>query len=228
MKRGKQNPPESQRVPIDLTEWKRFTPRQILSLAGRFSLGSWLLSLAVIGGLSIGSFLLGQAYSAGVLPKISYALHGEGPTPQEKKDELDRQASFKTLYSEFVNWQTLQALAGSILAHQPDGLETPIEIAVSLLSQVRSSGGTASFLSGDTQVTVTAAITGEEISFEWDERPSIIARIFNDAGYPPNAEDIRKANANLNRNGFAYLDSAMQHAVIYRSPDGSLHMTLRE
>ena len=223
---SKRNPPEPQPVPIDLTQWKRFTPRQILSLAGRLSLGSWLLCLAVIGGLSIGAFLLGQAYSAGVLPKFAYALHGEGPTPQEKKDELDRQASFKTLYSKFVNWQTLRALAGSISAHQPDGLDTPIEIAVSVLSQVRSSGGTATFLSGESQLTMTAAITEEEMSFEWDEKPSIIPRIFNDAGYPPNAEDIRKANANLNRNGFAYLDSAMEHAVIYRGPDGSLHMNL--
>ena len=208
---------------IDITEWKRLTLGQLIK---RLSLRSWALIATFTVGLSGAMFALGQAVPA--LPNVietrpSTTSPENKPTPRVQND------TFGDLYGNIVDWNTLQAVARGIAEHRPDGLETPIDIAASMLSQVRSSGGTASFLYGEEELTMTATITEDEISFEWDEKPSLIPRIVEDAGYQPlSPTDLEKVNMNLNRNGFAYLDAAMEHAVIYRNIDGTLGLILRE
>lgn len=209
---------------IDISKWKKLTLGQLMR---RLSLGSWILIATFTVGLSGAMFTLGKAFR--VLPDALETRPSMTIPAENEKASQDVHDTFGELYGNIVDWQTLQVLARGIAEHQPDGLETSMDIAASMLSQVRSSGGTASFLFGLNELTMTATIAEDEISFEWDERASLIPRIVEDAGYPPlSQEDLQKVNVNLNRNGFAYLDADMEHAVIYRNNDGGLSLTLRE
>ena len=212
---------------IDIKDWKSLTLGQLIR---RLSLGSWVLIVTFIVVLSGAMFGLGKAFP--VLPVLPTVIETPQSTTSQDKDgniPRDEHDTFSDLYGNIVNWKTLQALARGIAEHQPDGLETSMDIAASMLSQLRSSGGTASFLFGVDQLTMTATIAEDEISFEWDERPSLIPGIAEDAGYTQlSPEDLKEVNANLNRNGFAYLDADMEHAVIYRNIDGTLSLTLWE
>lgn len=208
---------------IDITEWKRLTLGQLIK---RLSLRSWVLIVTFTIGLSGAMFALGRAVPT--LPTVIETRPSTTP-PENKPTSRDQHDAFSELYGNIIDWDTLQAVARGIAEHQPDGLETSIDIVASMLSQVRSSGGTASFLFGEEELTMTATITEDEISFEWNEKPSLIPRIVEDAGYQPlSPKDLEKANKSLNRNGFAYLDAAMEHAVIYRNVDGTLGLILRE
>lgn len=104
---------------------------------------------------------------------------------------------FESVYSEFVNWQTLQAIAAGIEEYRPDGLETTLEIVTSLLAQVRSTRGIASFLFGTEEISVVIKRVTEGLRFEWKHESSVVHRIVNDAGYNLSDDELRLVNVNL-------------------------------
>ena len=138
-----------------------------------------------------------------------------------------RRERFTEHYSDLVNPRTLGALARNVRKYEPDGLVSIDDIVVSLLSQVRASGGSANFLNGDKAVTLTINFLDGGMEFDWKEKESLIPRIFHDAGYPAMAAHVRDANIALNRAGFFVLDEDHRQIVILRHASGSLSMVIR-
>ena len=231
MNENNQNSTESKFQSINITELTRLTLGQFLSLVRKFSLGSWILCLSIVCGFAGGMFAFGYSYSAGNLPALFYPpVISEGKSYIENThDGVDEEnkEEFIKFYSDFTDWGTLQTLARGILEDKPDGLNTVDEIIVSLLYQVKSSGGMATFLMEETELTMQVFVIEDGFSFEWERKPSFIRRIFEDAGYSPNLEDIRNANSHLNKDGIFYIDERKKK-VIYRDSDGSLGLVLRD
>lgn len=213
---------------IELGDVSKLTLVDLLRRVKRFTTGSWIVLINSIITLTLSIFWIGWGYRDGSLPKISYILHEETNSPLIEKRKREEMIEFESTYSEFVDWQTLQAIAAGIEEYRPDGLETPFEIATSLLAQVRSTRGSASFLSGNEEISVMIKRTSDGFSLEWNHESSIVRRIANDAGYDLSDDELRLVNANLNRSQFAYLDDAMEHAVIYRDLDGSFGLVIRD
>lgn len=219
----------SENDPINVGErFVRLTPGELVRLLGRLSVGSWLTVLGLTGAVIVGAVSVGWQYRGGSLPEFAYVLHPAKPTPYEAQIDREREAQFASDYSEIVNWQTLQAISASIADNEPDGLETIFEIAASLLAQVRTTRGSATFLSGDEQLSVRIRRTPDGFELDWQEEVSILRRIARDAGYELTDEDVRLHNSNLNWAQFTYLDDAMQHAVVYRDLDGSFGLVVRD
>jgi hypothetical protein len=214
--------------PVDLGDVNKLTPRALLAVLRRLTLGSWLLLLGLIGAGLAGAFGFGVGYQTGTLPGFSYALHPTSPTPAQRRVARDAEADFAAAYSDFVDWQTLRAISANVAMKQPDGLDGPFEIAASLLAQVRATRGYAAFLSGDEQIAVTIKRTPDGFELEWNESSSILRRIAQDAGYTLSDEDVVLHNSNLNWAQFTYLDDAMERAVIYRDLDGDFGLVIRE
>jgi hypothetical protein len=215
--------------PVDLRSWDSLTPSSLWLLIGRLTIGSWVLVIGTMAGLFAAGWSLSAAYFGGWLPSYSYAFHNDGISPRDQRVLRNREDAFRLRYSDLVDWQKLSAIVRGIEEDRPDGLETPFEIAASLLAQVRSTRGTAYFLAGDTQHSVTIELTRDgEAQLEWEQDNSIIPRIAADAGYNLSDDELRTINANLNWAQFSYLDDEMEHAVIYRGVDGSLGLVIHQ
>lgn len=213
---------------IDLSNIRALTPKQLLWLMRRLTINSWLICTSLLFGLAVGAFVMGWSYREGTLPEAVYAIHADAMTHRDEKAAREQDANFDAAFSDLMNWRTLQSIAAGISEEQPDGLESPFEVAVSLLNQFKTSRGFAAFLSGDREVTVQIQPTEDGFSLSWDRHPSRIKRIAQDAGYSLSSEEVRLHNTNLNWAQFSYLDDGMEHAVIFRNLDGTLSLTIRE
>ena len=222
------DPDKQSHSSIELYDVNKLTLAGLLRLVKRFTIGSWIVLIGLIITFILSIFWIGWGYRDGSLPKIAYILHEGTNSSLIEQRKREERIEFESTYSEFVDWQTLHAIASGIEEDRPDGLETPFEIATSLLAQVRSTRGSASFLSGTEEISVAIKRTSDGFSFEWNHESSIVRRIANDAGYDLSDDELRLVNANLNRSQFAYLDDAMEHAVIYRDLDGSFGLVIRD
>ena len=211
---------------IELVDVSRLTLVDLLRRVKRFTTGSWIVLISSIITLTLSIFWIGWGYRDGSLPKIAYILHEEINSPLIEKRKREEMVEFENTYSKFVDWQKLQVIVTEIEGYRPDGLETPLEIATSLLAQVRSTRGSASFLSGTEEISVVIKRISDGFSFEWDHKSSIVRKIANNAGYDLSDDELRLVNANLNRSQFAYIDGAMEHAVIYRNLDGNFELVM--
>lgn len=222
------NPDKQPPSSIELYDVNKLTLVDLLRLVKRFTIGSWIVLIGLIITLTLSMFWIGWGYRDGSLPTVAYILHEEINSPIIEKIKREEMIEFENSYSEFVDWQTLQSIATGIEEYQPDGLETSIEIAASLLAQVRSTRGSASFLSGTEEISVVIKKIPDGFRFEWSHESSIVRRIANDAGYNLSDDELRLVNANLNRFQFAYLDDEMERAVIYRNLDGGFGLVIRD
>lgn len=64
--------------------------------------------------------------------------------------------------------------------------------------------------------------------FAWDDKPSPVRGIANDAGYNLSEAQLKIVNSNLNWAQFSYLDDAMQRAVILQDLEGNFGLILRD
>lgn len=222
------NSEDERAEPIELSDANALTPRQLLMLAGRFTIGSWLTVVGTLIALVVGAFGVGWSYRDGSAPEFAYFLHQGSPTPYEEKIRRENQEAFAESYSNLVNWRTLQAIAAGIAEDSPDGLESKFEIVASLLAQVRSTRGSAAFLAGDTEIKVQLNRSDDGFELKWSEGPSIVPRVAKDAGYMLSDDELRLVNSNLNWAQFSYLDDALERAVIYRELDGTFGLVIRD
>ena len=213
---------------IELYDVNKLTLVDLLRLVKRFTIGSWIVLIGLIITLTLSIFWIGWGYRDGSLPAVVYTIHEEMNSPLTEKIKREETIEFESTYSEFVDWQTLQSIAAGIEEERPDGLETTFEIVTSLLAQVRSTRGSASFLSGTEELSLVIKKIPDGFRFEWSHKSSIVRRIANDAGYNLSDDELRLVNANLNRSQFAYLDDAMERAVIYRNLDGGFGLVIRD
>jgi len=221
-----QTPPPTEPT-LDLTDWNKLTPKQLFGIAKRLSIVSWLFVFGLLGSACVAGFALGKSVSDGNAPSPVLALFPEAEIAAKTKSRLKQREVFSASYSDFMDWQKIQAISASIMESQPDGLDTLTEVAVSLVSQIKAHEGHAYFLSGSTQHSVALVPTADGFDLEWDEKKSLIPRIANDAGYQLDDAELALHNTNLNWAQFTYLDDEMQEAVIYRNPDGGLGLVIR-
>ena len=218
-----------QQSSLNLPDVEKMTPAELLQIAGRLTIKSWLILVGLIVMIGAGAFRLGWSYRNGSLPGFAYVLHVGDNSPIEEREQSEDEATFKDSYSNLIDWQTLRAISAGIADHHPDGLGSYLEISASLLAQVRATRGSASFLAGAKQISVRITATDPDtLDLKWEESPSIVRRIASDAGYDISDDELRLVNANLNRTQFAYLDDEMQHAVIYRNIDGHFGLTIED
>ena len=213
---------------IDVSDIQKLTPRTLLGLCGRLSVISWFMIFGLNISLILGAFDLGFRYCDGSLPEFAYLFQNEGETLIDRKKQREEKSDFKSNYSELVNWRILKSISAGIAKDHPDGLHTELEIATSLLAQVRATRGSAEFLAGEERIIVNIKQSDNGFELEWDNKPSIVRQIAKDAGYELTDEELSTTNSNLNWAQFSYLDDEMEHSVIYRDIDGSLGLLIRE
>lgn len=205
---------------IDIADLKDLTPVTAMRLLSRLSLSSWLGVIALTAALVSGSASIGYSYRNGTLPELAYNIAKPDVDPREERLKSETIAEFEESFSDLVDWKKLSAISANVADMNPDGLDTIDAIVTSLLSQVRASRGTASFLAGDQQLLIQITREDQKFNLEWDNSPSPIARIAHDAGYNLNPDELSAINTQLNQAQFAYFDDAKKRAVVYKSLDG--------
>jgi hypothetical protein len=213
---------------IDIADLKDLTPVTAVRLLGRLSLGSWLGVIAITSALVAGSASIGYSYRDGTLPGLIYDIIKPDIDPREERVKSETVAEFEDGFWDLVDWQKLSAISATIAEVNPDGLDTTDAIITSLLAQVRASRNSASFLAGDRQLTLKMTLKDQHVNLEWDNLPSPVERIAQNAGYNLDAEDVSAINTRLNQAQFAYFDDAKKHAVVYKSFDGGYGLVINE
>lgn len=204
--------------PIEAGEWTRLTPRSLVRLLTRLTIGSWLLVLGAIGTGTAASFAAGLAFGTGQFSSDLYKTLGVSPNPAQERMARERRERFRDAYaSRIADDNVLRPLVRGILTDRPDGLPDEASVRASLLAQLALSGGTARFLAGETSHGLEIRVEEDRLAFEWPETPSVVPKILADRRIPYDKVTLRRINADLNRIGLARISG---DSVIVRLDDG--------
>ena len=211
---------------IDISAISSLTLPEIWRLSRRLTAKSIGALAGIILGIVLGSFSAGAAFSTGLAPAWVYDVFHISPNPaHERQERIDKKRFVDDYSNRLVDLKVLPRIVSSIAKDRPDGLDNPYQITASFLSQVRASGGYASFFSGEVERSVKITMGAEGMSFKWEEKPSLVVRMLKDIGETVDLDKLRTINSNLN---WAHFSQLNDNTLVIREPSGNLSLTVSQ